>query len=144
MTRTPHDERSTLPDERLQRAYHHADYRVNGYVLKIGQPHPDFDRWLLERGVHAYVLLTTYNPGSTPLPPAVNEARHRTLLRLLEGRGMHWIPASGSDPENDWPEEHGVCLLDAPATDARELGRLYEQHAIVEGFRDGAPVLYWL
>ena len=144
MTRTTNDERNTLPDERLQDAYRRAHYRVSGFLLRIGLPHPAFDTWLREHGVRTYVLLTSHNPRSTPLAPGVNEARHRTLLRLLAGRGLHWIPASGADPDNEWPEEHGVCLLDPPVADARELARLYEQHAIVEGACDGAPVLYWL
>lgn len=144
MSRPPHDQRSGLPDERLRHAYRQADYRVNGFVLNIGRPHPAFDAWLRERGVRGYVLVTAYNPRSTPLPASVNETRHRTLVRSLDESGLSWVPASGSDPQHAWPEEPGVCLLDPPVRQARALARQYEQHAIVEGFCGGAPVLYWL
>lgn len=144
MTRPPNDERTALPDEHLLRAYRAADYRVSGHLLHIDQPHPDFDRQLERLGVQTYVLLTAYNPRSTPLPDPVNRARHLTLLELVEGRQLGWLPASGADPAQDWQEEIGICLLDPRPADARELARLYEQHAIVEGFRGGAPVLYWL
>ena len=144
MSLPPNDERPSFPDERLVRAYRNADYRVNGTVLKIDEPHPDFDRHLASAGAEYYTFLTAYNPRSTPLPPVVNEARHQQLLQLLAGRNLRFLPASGSDPANDWEEEIGVCLLDPPPEEALEIGRLFEQHAVVEGRRGGPARLRWL
>ncbi|PPK88879.1 uncharacterized protein DUF3293 [Neolewinella xylanilytica] len=144
MSLTSPDEQNGLPDERLARAYREADYRVNDTVLRIDEPHPDFDRLLSERQCTYYFFLTAFNPRSTKLPPSVNEARHRTLLTLVAGRGWAYLSASGADPKNDWEEETGLCLLDPPREEALEVARLYEQHAIVEGRRGATPVLTWL
>ena len=144
MSLPPNDQRQSFPDERLARAYRNADYRVNGTVLKIDEPHPAFDRILSEAGADYYVILTAYNPKSTPLPPALNAVRHEQLLQLLAGRGLSYLAASGADPANDWEEEHGVCLLDPPQEAAYEIARLFEQHAIVEGLRGGRAQLVWL
>ncbi|MGB3798793.1 MAG: DUF3293 domain-containing protein [Lewinella sp.] len=138
------DERQTLPDERLARAYRNATYRVNDLILKIDEPHPDFDAVLTHENADYYIILTAYNPFSTPLPRPVNEARHLTLLQLVERLGWSYLPASGADPANEWEEEIGICLLDPPSTQAYEVARLYEQHAIVEGVRGRQPALVWL
>ena len=144
MSLPPNDQRQSFPDERLARAYRNADYRVNGTTLKVDESHPDFDRLLSELGADYYVILTAYNPKSTPLPSALNVARHQQLLQLLAGRQLGWITASGADPTNEWDEEHGVCLLDPPQEEAYEIARLFEQHAIVEGLRGGQARLIWL
>ncbi|WP_168797664.1 DUF3293 domain-containing protein [Neolewinella litorea] len=140
----PPDQSTPSPDEQLARAYRNAVYVVNGFDLKIDEPHPDFDAWLTERGHHHYLILTAYNPYSTPLPAAVNAERHATLLHLLEARNFSFTAASGSDPEGGWPEELGVCLLDVPREQAYAIGRIYQQHAVVEGQRGGTPDLVWL
>ena len=144
MPLTPNDERKSFPDERLVRAYRNAEYRVNGSILKIDEPQPEFDRQLSEKGVRYYVILTAYNPRSSSLPPAVNQARHQTLLQLLDARNMDYLAASGADPQNEWEEEIGVCLLNPAPEEAYEIGRLYQQHAVVEGYRGEDPKLIWL
>lgn len=132
------------PDEPLAQAYRDAVYKVNGFELRIDEPHPDFDAWLSREGCAYYLILTAFNPYSTPLPDPVNEARHQTLLELLDRRGERYVAASGSDPEGGWPEERGLCLLDISPAEGYAIGRLYEQHAIVEGSRGGTPQLRWL
>ncbi len=132
-----------LPDQRLRDAYRNAAYRVNGHCLKIGHPHPDFDRYLADHGHTDYTLLTAYNPRSTPLPEPVNLARHRTLLELVVQLGLAHVPASGNDPDGSWPTEHGLCVFGDPSF-GRHLGRFYEQHAIVVGSLGTLPRLVWL
>lgn len=143
MPSPPSDQSTHSPDQSLEEAYRAADYRVNGQLLKIGRPHPEFDRWLSEQQYTTYYLLTAHNPYSTPLPPAVNALRHRTLLRLLDGLGMDYAPASGGDTAGTWTEE-GVCLFDVPLRTADQLGKIYEQHAVVHGSRGGQALLRWL
>ncbi|WP_157975990.1 DUF3293 domain-containing protein [Lewinella sp. IMCC34191] len=141
----PHkDEHQTLADERLARAYRNATYHVNDLTLKIDEPHPAFDDLLDRHDADYYIILTAYNPFSKPLPRPVNEERHHTLLQFLDQLDWSYLPASGADPSNEWEEEIGVCLLDPPRTQAYEIARIYEQHAIVEGVRRGKPALVWL
>ena len=143
MPLTPTDRPPLPPDQQFAEAYRRADYRVNGLLLKIGQPHPDFDRYLAEHGHTDFVILTAYNPCSTPLPPPVNAARHRTLLLLVDQLGLDQLTASGSDPEGNWPAEHGLCLF-VDSVFGGHLGRFYAQHAIVAGSLGTLPRLVWL
>jgi hypothetical protein len=133
-----------LPDESIQEAYRGAHYRVNGYTLRIDAPHPDFDAYLTRHQIESYVILTAHNPRSHRLSPAINRVRHVTLLRLLDRRSDRYTPATGEDPSGNWPREEGVCLLDPAPGLGREIARIYEQHAIVEGNRGHRPQLYWL
>jgi hypothetical protein len=144
MPPTPSDKSTAFPDQSIQDAYRGADYRVNGFLLRIDVAHPGFDTFLEGQGVEYYVVLTADNPRSVRLAPPVNQARRDTLLQLLKVRGSRYVAATGEDPQGRWPVEEGVCLLDPSPEDARELGRLYEQHAIVEGRRGGCPTLHWL
>ena len=143
MTPNPTDRSPLPPDQHLAVAYRRADYRVNGLLLKIGHPHPDFDRYLAELGHTDFVILTAYNPRSTPLPQPVNAARHRTLLLLVNHLDLDHVPASGSDPGGDWPTEHGLCLF-VDAALGIHLGNFYAQHAIVVGSLGTLPRLVWL
>ncbi|CAH0999662.1 hypothetical protein LEM8419_00962 [Neolewinella maritima] len=139
----PTDQSTGLPDQHLRDAYRRADYTVNGQRLKIGQPHPEFDRWLAELGHSSYTILTAYNPLSTPLPQVVNAARHRTLTALVDQLRYAHVVASGSDPAGHWPDEHGLCLFDLPEEKSIHLARLYEQHAIVVGGLGRTPRLLY-
>lgn len=144
MPDTPTDRPPPSIDQSLVDAYRSAHYTTNGFTLKIGEPHPEFDNWLSQRSLHKYCLITAHNPLSHPLPAIVNQARHRTLVQLLDRLKMIYTDASSSDPSGEWPAEPGVCLFDVAPARAREIGRLYQQHAIVEGHRGGVPELYFL
>ena len=130
--------------EELDAAYRRAIYRVEGYDLCIDCPHEGFDLWLGERGATHYALLTAYNPHSTLLPPAINAARHQTLLTHLHEMALTSSPAAAHDPHQEWPPETMVCLLDPPEDTPAALGVIYAQNAIVRGRRGGVPKLLWL
>ena len=144
MSETPPDDRPASVDEQTATAYRLTDYYVNEFRLRIGQPQPDFDRYLAEHSYRSYTLLTAHNPYSVALPAPVNAARHRTLLTLVRQLGLTYLPARGEAPGGDWPTEVGVCLLDVPLTQVVQLGRVYEQNALVRGRRWEPPRLIWL
>ena len=131
-------------DEQLAAAYAAADYRVNAFTLHIGRPHPAFDAWLLQQGRTRYTLLTAFYPKSKVLTAEENRVRHETLVQLLRFRQYAYVDAVSTDPGGHWPDEEGVCLFDLPEGEARALGRIYEQHALVEGSTGGTPLLHWL
>ncbi len=138
------DQPHPSPDQSLDDAYRRARYDINGFSLRIGQPHPDFDRWLSEQGYLTYLLLTAHNPASRLLSPKENKHRQQALLQTVSQEGMAHVTASGSDPHGTWPREDGLCLLDVPTSASYALARAYGQHAVVEGETNGTPRLRWL
>ena len=138
------DRPPTPPDQQLDRAYRGACYEVNDYTLKIGQPHPNFDRWLAEVHYSTYLIVTAHNPESLLLPAAENLARELQLIHFAEAHGLTFIPSRASDPTGAWAAETGLCLLDVSRADGYAIGRRFAQNAVVEGERGGLPRLVWL
>ena len=138
------DQRPLVPDDRLQQAYAAAEYCCSGHVLRVGHLHPEFDVWLNERAYEHYAYLTAHNPRSHLLSPAANAARHEQLERMLRLMKLPFAPAEGRDPSGEWAAEPGVLLFDVPAAQVHELGRIFEQNAVVEGKIGGVPLLVWI
>jgi len=138
------DERPPHYDERLNITYTSAEYVFHGFVLKIGQRHPEFDLWLDEQGYLNYAFLSAHNPRSIMLSPAENTERQENLLELLRVGGLPFAPAEGRDPNGEWRPETGVFLFDVPAGEVHELARVFGQNAVVEGKIDGVPFLVWV
>lgn len=131
-------------DEQLHQAYLSAEYVFNGFNLKVGHRHPEFDGWLTEQGYLHYAYLTAYNPHSQLLPPAENTHRQGLLEGFLRDDGLCFAPAEGRDPAGRWPAETGVFLFDVSAREVHELARAFGQNAVVEGKAGGVPFLIWV
>jgi hypothetical protein len=134
-------------DDELIEAYRRTDYvlvRAAGdIVLNIGRPSAAFDRELDSRRAGGAVVVTAYNPRSEILPDAENRARHAALTAMLDAGGYDYAPGEGRDPTGRWQPEPGFFVFDIPLDAALELARRFEQNAIVEVARGGAPALVY-
>jgi hypothetical protein len=144
MSPLPTDEQPPHYDERLHQAYHAAEYIFNGFILKVGHRHPEFDEWLTEQGYVHYAFMTPFNPRSRELPADVNRQRLGRLHELLRKRQRPFATAVGRDPAESWLPETGVFLFDPPSGEVHELARAFGQNAVVEGKVDGVPFLVWV
>ncbi len=138
------DQPAPPSDQSLAEAYRNARYTINGFSLRIGGHHPDFDRWLSEHEHRTYLLLTAHNPASRLLPAAENRLRERALHDEVARAGLPSVPGWGADPHGTWPREDGRCLLDVPRATADALARKYGQNAVLEGEVRGVPHLRWV
>lgn len=138
------DEYPQHSDEQLYQAYLNAEYIFNGFTLKVGHLHREFDDWLTGQGYLHYAYLTAHNPHSRLLPPAENIHRQVQLQALLRNYGMVFAPAEGRDPAGSWPAETGVFLFDVLSGEVHELARIFGQNAVVEGKVGGVPFLVWV
>lgn len=135
-------------DRRLLAAYWRTEYRVllpPGFVFLPGQNlSAATTKWLASQGLSCWALLGAWNPHSSPLPAAVNAARHRKLLQNLDRRGYSFLPATGAGADGLWPPEDHCWVLNMPAQEAVRLGRLFEQNAILYWEKGGVVELWWL
>lgn len=138
------DEYPQHSDEQLHQAYLAAEYVFNGFTLKVGHLHPEFDGWLTGQNYLHYAYLTAHNPRSHLLSPAENGHRQIQLQALLRNSGLFFAPAEGRDPAGRWPAETGVFLFDVPSGEVHELARIFGQNAVVEGKAGGVPFLVWV
>ncbi len=89
----------------------------------------------------AFVIVTAHNPRSEKLSGEENERRHRELERVLLERRAAFGPSVGESPDGAWREE-GVVVYDVSLEGALELGRRFEQHAVLYG-QGGRVALVW-
>ncbi len=119
----------TEPDdnEQLAEAYRATTYHgmppgEPNWQIRIDEPSP-------VDGPMAYV--TSDNPGSNQLPDHRNRQRRSTFRADLRASGIEYIPGKSVADDGNWPDEHGVWLLDVDQSSAVDIARRYGQNAIV-------------
>ena len=129
----------------LLAAYTATDFVVfdgeEQWALHVGVASPRVDA-LLDRhdATHATVV-TAFNPRSRVLPPEANKARHQSLVRLLEERGLTFLLGEGRDPGGQWVAETECIVFDISLAEGLEIARRFEQNAVVFIERGKAPRL---
>jgi hypothetical protein len=90
--------------------------------------------------VGPYVVITPFNPLSTPLSRDENVARLTLLEREAELHGWSWLRSEGRDPSSDEWHESGLALFGLTRNEARALTRRYRQFAFYDVTRDAVNV----
>ncbi|MFP4207340.1 MAG: DUF3293 domain-containing protein [Wenzhouxiangella sp.] len=112
--------------------------------MTIDQASPDLAAWQLAHGVHCSALLTACNPAGRCVDERFNQRATEALAAHI--RRAHWphSRALGLDPAGRWPAEPGFLVAGLALAPARELGRLFDQNAIVWAGSDALPRLILL
>ncbi len=128
----------------LLRAYLETSYAVFGprpFPLHVGAVSPEL---LVEHRAHRLpgsAFVTACNPFSRSLTAAENVARHETLRAELQHRGLRSLEGHGHHPSNGWPPEPSFLVFGLELAAACDLGRRWEQNAIVWAGPDAVPEL---
>jgi uncharacterized protein DUF3293 len=128
----------------LLTAYEDADYAVftrPELVLRIGEPSPRLDALLEEAGAETAAYLSAANPRGERRPEAENKASHAVLKELIAASGYPYFPGEGRDPEGRWAPEPSFLVLGIYRDNAKLMGRLFGQNAIVFVEKGGGPRL---
>ncbi len=125
----------------LYDAYRNTSYQVfnSDLSIHIGDFHNNLDQLLEDHQCETWAFITASNPRSKTLLEDENLKRHQLLLDdltafiLFEGQGV------GEDPA--WKPELSVLVLGIPQELAIEIGKKYDQNAIVTGIKGGVAEL---
>ena len=109
-------------------AYTTAVYKAGGFAFTLDAE---------ERGTtlfsgRAFAIVTAHNPRSERLSSEENERRHEELEKVLNERNAVFGPSVGESLDGEW-REAGVIVYDVALEEALELGRRFEQHAVLYG-----------
>lgn len=128
---------------RLRDAYLRTDYVVESprAVIRVGATNRRLDAWLERAGHRNWAFITAWNPRSTPLRRAANEARQRRLVAELRKRGLSFRRGIGRPHARGWTAEPSLLVLGIPAREALALASRFDQHAILTGVRGRAARL---
>jgi hypothetical protein len=131
-------------DEQLRRVYENTDYCIHepAFCLRIGEACPPLEALLRKKKARLAVFITAWNPGSQPLSARENEQRQATLLDVARAGGWAFYSGYGQGRDGQWPAEESILLIGPDEENARRLGRVFGQVAIV-GYPQGGPAELW-
>jgi hypothetical protein len=121
-------------DKELFEAYRSTLYQVNDPLIQIliGQQCGPIDALLQQHNCSTYAFITAWNPFSNLLSDAENENRNQLLYNELIGKFLLFQGQGiGQDPK--WKPEESFLVLGIDECTAIEVGKKFEQNAIVFG-----------
>ncbi|HAA31175.1 MAG TPA: hypothetical protein DCE56_30005 [Cyanobacteria bacterium UBA8553] len=133
--------------EVLAQAYEATTYRVKApegdILIRIGLHNPELDLLLNQYNVDSWAFITAWNPASVALSLFQNHQRHTEMLALLHRMNVPYLDGIGMGDDTDWPPEQSVIIFGLNREEARKIGALFGQNAIVYGECNGLPELLW-
>lgn len=138
---------TAIPDE-LVAAYSATDYRVTSddqaFVLQIGQRSDELARKFELIGKAGATFITAENPFSQAASAEENATNQANLYQDLAATGAVILEGAGQGADPAWPAEASYLALSISREKACELGRKYQQNAIVWIGPDAVPELVLL
>jgi hypothetical protein len=118
----------------LLNAYKEATFQVTDppLTIRVGETTPRLDNWMEITGENEWAFITAYNPFSKQLPKEENDLRHERLENILK-INYTCMDGYGFDKTGQWHPERSLLVMGIPLEKAMEIGRLFEQNAIVTG-----------
>ena len=86
--------------------------------------------------------ITAFNPASKVCSDDENLNFHKKLIQEVESMCVQFLPMFGRCPHGNWKSENGLLLLGISLTQAKQLGRKFNQNAIVFIGKDCIPEIY--
>ena len=117
----------------LEVAYRETSYCAEGFVLRIDQHNPRFNHFLQKHRADSWCFVTAFNPQSQSLPPCENKQRNLHLKEEIQSMGYPIFHGVGIPHTDGWEPESSFLVLNITEEAAIQLGRRYDQKAIVYG-----------
>jgi hypothetical protein len=120
--------------QKLIQNYKETLYSVDGLIdpIQIDHKHRELDHLLVEKSVTTWAYITAWNPKSERRDDSVNFAANEKLKQDIRAMGYETSPGVGRDHHETWHED-SFLVLGISKEEAIELGKKYEQNAIVVG-----------
>lgn len=120
---------------RLISAYLQTEYVVRCDGLEFSLRVNHYSRLLhdlhISYGARSSAFITACNPYSKIHTREYNDSAQRRLEADLQSCGFNVNACTARDPQQDWPDEAGFLITGITETDAENLGRKYDQNAIL-------------
>ena len=138
--------RTEISEEKIK-AYEDTNYRADSgdaaLVLRIGQHSPELALLYKQNGCDCAVFITAFNPWGRKQDESANNDAHARLGKQLRADSQQVVEGVGADPTEKWKEKSYLAFgIDVDA--ARELGRSFQQDAVVWIGKDAIPQLLLL
>jgi hypothetical protein len=131
----------------LLESYKSADYHVDvspSFILKIGVHSHQLAGIYEASHKHSAAFITAFNPYSQELSTQENKDRNLKLEELIQSLGFDYIHGEGKCGDGDWDGEKSFLIFGISEKKASEIGKEFEQNAIVWCSKDAIPQLLLL
>ena len=120
-------------DKKLIKAYTNTQYIVKSPAvnIRIGNKCPDVDKLLVENGLTDWAFITAYNPKSNCYSREMNEFLHKQLIKSTSKYTSYEGYGKGED--DSWQREVSLLVLGISKEEAKVIGEIFDQNAIVVG-----------
>ena len=115
-------------------AYRTTLYQIDGespITIRVGENCQALDDLLDNFGESGAAFVTSQNPYSQLLSAEENRKRQEALRNQCERYGWQVMDGAGCDPDGKWPAELSFLVIGPGRSNAENIGRMHEQHAIV-------------
>ena len=93
---------------------------------------------------HTAAFITAFNPFSQELSTQENKDRNHKLEELIQSLDFDYIHGEGKCGDGDWDGEKSFLIFGISEEQASEIGKEFEQNAIVWCDKDTIPQLLLL
>ena len=131
----------------LLRSYKLANYHVDAspsFILKIDIHSPELESIYKTSHKHTAAFITAFNPYSQELSNQENKDRNHKLEELIQSLDFDYIHGEGKCGDGDWDGEKSFLIFGISEKQASEIGKEFEQNAIVWCDKDAIPQLLLL
>ncbi|MSQ81110.1 MAG: DUF3293 domain-containing protein [Candidatus Methylopumilus sp.] len=131
----------------LLKSYKSADYHVDAspsFILKIGMHSRELESIYKTSYKYTAAFITAFNPYSQELSNQENKDRNHKLEELLQSLHFDYIHGEGKCGHGDWDGEESFLIFGISKKQASEIGKEFEQNAIVWCDKDAIPQLLLL
>jgi hypothetical protein len=131
----------------LLKSYKLANYHVDAspsFILKIDIHSPELESIYKTSHKHTAAFITAFNPYSQELSAQENKDRNHKLEELIQSLDFDYIHGEGKCGDGDWDGEKSFLIFGISEKQASEIGKEFEQNAIVWCDKDAIPQLLLL
>lgn len=104
--------------------------------ININSNNPELDKYLADNSFNNWAIITAHNPQSKILSKEENQEKNRLLLEQIKNYSYLKTESSSKDTKDDWPIEVGYIIFNIDQESACNIGKHFDQRAIVIGEKD--------
>jgi hypothetical protein len=134
-------------DPATVQAYRETEYRVLGTVpavLRVGVRCADLEVLHRAHQTTCSAFVTACNPLGQIVSDRSNARQQQALVEEISRRGLVAIPGIGVHPTGEWRGEPSYLVPGLSREAAEDLGRQFEQNALIWSGADAVPELLLL
>ena len=124
-------------------SYLKTSFEVAGkFTLRPRIKSDEIEKLFLQGNHQSASCITAFNPASRVCSDAENLSSHEKLIQEIESMKIQFASMIGHCTHGQWKSEKGLFLLGVSLDQAKQVGRKFNQNAIVFVGKDCIPDIY--